>query len=201
MKIGIIGAGNIGRTVGTLLGLAGHEAFYGVRKPDGHDDEVGTAAEAVAFGEVVVFAAPFGAWPDFAAHHLSGLASKVVIDASNPVVDRDGDIARIVVGSRTGSAEYVARLLPDSLVAKTFNTVYWVDLKEQSGRSGVLLGMPIVSASVVAAEVAGTLARDAGFEPVNVGGLERGLDLDPGSAIYAKSFTAPEIRTHLGLES
>ena len=201
MRIGMIGAGKIGRTLGGLMEGAGHDVFYGVRTPDGTDRAIGTVGEAARFGELIVFAAPFGAWADFVSHNYPASAGKVVIDASNPVVSRDGDVARLVAESQAGSAVYVAGLVPESHLAKTFNTVYWVDLKEQAGRAGARLGMPIVTDSKLADEVLQTLVSEVGFEPVLVGGLDRASDLDPGSPIYAKSYTAREIRAVLELEA
>lgn len=196
----MIGAGNIGRTLGTLLSTAGHSVRYGVRNPEAAGDDAGTPADAVAHGDVVIFAGPFGAWPGFAAENQGALSGKVVIDASNPVLNRDGELATRVVDSGLGSARFVAELVPDAEIAKAFNTVYWIDLRDQAGRSGELLGMPIVADADSAARVSAELARDAGFEPVIVGGLERGIDLDPGSAVYAASLTAAKIRSALGLE-
>lgn len=201
MKIGIIGAGHIGGTLGHLLSGVGHDILYGTRNPAAVASAAGTAAEAADFGEVVIFAGPFGAWPDFARNSAPALAGKVLIDASNPYPDRDGPMAAQVVASGKGSATYVAELLPDSHVVQAFNTIYWIDLRDQAGRAGEKLAMPIAGDHAEAVAIAAGLARDAGFDPVVVGGLDRSLDLDPGSPIYAKSMTAAAVRATLGLSA
>lgn len=199
MKIGIIGAGNIGGTLGGLLKAAGHDIRYGVRNPDAAGPRSGLVAEAAAFGEVVIFAGPFGAWPSFAGDHAADLASKVVIDASNPVAERDGSVARDAIASGRGSGSYVANFLPDSEIVKSFNTIYWVVLRDEAGRAGEKLAMPIAADVGRGRALAAQLASDAGFDPVIVGGLDRSIELDPGSTIYAKSLTAAGVRQALGL--
>ncbi len=59
--------------------------------------------------------------------------------------------------------------------------------------------MPIAGEDSKALVTAATLAHEAGFDPVVVGGLDRSIDLDPGSPIYAKSMTAEQVRVTLGL--
>jgi hypothetical protein len=199
MRIGIIGAGNIGGTLGGLLEAAGHDIRFGVRNPDAARPRSGPVAEAAAFGEVVIFAGPFGAWPSFAGDHAAHLAGKVVIDASNPVAERDGSVALDVIASGRGAAAFVASLLPESEVVKAFNTIYWVVLRDEAGREGEKLAMPIAADLERGRSSAVRLARDAGFDPVIVGGLDRSIQLDPGSAIYAKSLTADGVRDTLGL--
>lgn len=208
MKIGIIGAGNIGGTLGKQLAAAGHTVRFGVRNQDrlapllaeiGQAAGAGTPRSAVEFADVLVFAGPFGLWPDFATEFGDLLAGKVVIDAANPYPARDGAVAEAATRNGEGSAVYVARLLPNASIVKSFNTVYWVDLRDQAGRVGEKLAMPMAGDDSGALSVTGDLARDAGYDPVIVGGLDRSCELDPGSRIYAKSLTAAQVRTRLGL--
>ncbi len=99
-----------------------HDILYGTRNPATVTARAGTPAEAAAFGEVVIFAGPFGAWEEFAPQNAAALEDKVVIDASNPYPERDGPVADRVIASGKGSALYVAALLPASRVVKAFNT-------------------------------------------------------------------------------
>lgn len=208
MDIGIIGAGNIGGTLGRLLVNAGHRVQFGVRNASkwaelvaelGPQATAKSATEAATFGEAVIFARPFGAWPEFAAETHEALTGKVVIDAANPYPARDGAMADAVIASGDGSAVYVAGLLPRSRLVKAFNSIYWIDLRDQAGRDGERLAMPIAGDDGSALTLTGQLASDAGFDPVVVGGLAKSIDLDPGSSIYAKSMTAVQVRSTLGL--
>ena len=92
MKIAIIGAGNIGGTLGKKWANAGHEIRFGVRSPaDPKFDELrlsGTIlpiTESLAGAEVVLLALPGAAVADFAAQHGAALGEKIVIDAANNV--------------------------------------------------------------------------------------------------------------------
>jgi predicted dinucleotide-binding enzyme len=208
MKIGIIGAGNIGGTLGRLWVQAGHYVRFGVRdltrvKPLlaelGSGASAGSAREAAEFGDVVLYAGPYGAWPEFARDAGEILRGKVVADAANPYSERDGAIADAVAQSGQGSGAYTASLLPGAHVVKAFNTIYWMDLRDKAYRPGTLLAMPLAGDGDSALSSIAALAIDAGFEPVIVGGLNCSGSLDPGSPIYAKSFTAAEVRAVLRL--
>jgi 8-hydroxy-5-deazaflavin:NADPH oxidoreductase len=204
MKIGIIGAGNIGGTLGRHWVQAGHKVRFGVRDPAavqplleelGSSASAGSAHEAAAYGEVVVYAGPYGAWPQVAEDILSSVQGKVIADASNPYGERDGSfIVDAVAQMGQGSGTYTARLLPGTHVVKAFNTIYWVDLRDKAFVADTLLAMPMAGDDAVALKIISELATDAGFEPVIIGGLDRSADLDTQSPIYAKSFTAQQVR-------
>jgi 8-hydroxy-5-deazaflavin:NADPH oxidoreductase len=209
MKIGIIGAGKIGGTLGRLWVQAGHDVCFGVRTPTtvqvlvselGRHASVGDAARAIHFGDVVVFAGPYSAWPELARTNLSAMKDKIVVDAGNPFPARDGAITDAVMQMGGGSGTYTAHLLPGARVVKAFNTVYWTDLRDKAHQAGEQLAMPMAGDHDSANKVVSQLAKDAGFDPVWLGALARSSALDPGSAIYAKSFTAALVRKALKLD-
>jgi 8-hydroxy-5-deazaflavin:NADPH oxidoreductase len=209
MKIGIVGAGNIGGTLGRLWVQAGHHVRFGVRDPArvlplldelGSGASAGSARAAAAYGEVVVYAGPYGAWPQVAEDILSSAQGKVVADASNPYGERDGDaIVDAVAKMGKGSGTYTACLLPGAHVVKAFNTIYWIDLRDKAFAAGQLLAMPMAGDDPAALKTIAELSTDAGFDPVVIGGLDHSANLDPGSPIYAKSFTAEQVREALSL--
>ena len=208
MKISIIGIGNIGGTLGRHWIRAGHEVFFGVRRPEAAQTLVlelgglagaGTPADAVRSAPLLVFAAPYGAWPEFARLHAHALKGKTVVDTANPYAARDGAVVDAIARAGGGSGTYTSHLLPGAHVVKAFNTVYWVDLRDQAHRPGEKLAMPLAGDQDAANDVVAQLARDAGFDPVWVGGLARSADLHPDSPIYAKSMTAAQVRAALGL--
>src|SRR5205823_13304612 len=95
MKIAIIGAGNVGGTLGKGWAKKGHDIFFGVRHPQddkirqlvqsiGPKAQAGTVAQAVAFGEVVVLATPWQG-TEAAVKQAGDLSGKVVIDCTNPL--------------------------------------------------------------------------------------------------------------------
>lgn len=93
MKIGIIGSGHIGGTLGVLWAKAGHEVFFSSRHPDqladlvkraGPSARAGTPREAAAFGEVILISVPYGALPEVGRDLASALTGKVVLETGNP---------------------------------------------------------------------------------------------------------------------
>src|SRR5579862_2554621 len=93
-KIGIIGAGNIGGALGTLLADAGYPVMLSARDLGpvntlvatiGHGARAGTPAEAAAFGDVIVMAVPWGALPEVGKDLAAPMKGKVLLDTCNPV--------------------------------------------------------------------------------------------------------------------
>jgi predicted dinucleotide-binding enzyme len=82
-RIGVIGGGNIGETIGGAWQRAGHEVAYASRSPE--PPRTVAIADAIAGAEVVLLAVPGGAVPALLAEHGEALAGRVVIDATNDV--------------------------------------------------------------------------------------------------------------------
>ena len=208
-KIGIVGSGHIGGTLGILLAKAGYEIFYSSRHPDTLKDLVktagsraraGTVAEAVAFGDVIVLSLPLKALPMLDVETKDALNGKIVIDTSNPYPERDGVIAEEARREPGGTGTYVARLLPGARIVRAFNTVYFEDLKKTVNKNGNKIGIPIASDDEDGLNAASELVEHAGLDPVIVGGLRTSKLFDVGTAVYATSATAGEIRKKLNLK-
>ena len=209
MKIGIVGAGMIGATLGRLWSVAGHTVMLSSRNPEDlrHvSDKVfptataGHAVDAVRFGDVVLLAVPFAAPLTFAADLKEALAGKVVLDASNPMAHRDGDVVAEVAASGEGSGVWTAAQLPGARVVKAFNTVFFRTLTREAHNKRQRLGIPLASDDTAALELASTLVRDAGFEPVVLEGLAAARRFDPGTAVWNSGFSVDAVRRELGLE-
>lgn len=198
MRIGIIGAGAIGSTLGAALALQDHDVRYGVRAatPGPGQEAPRTAA---AFADVVIFAAPFGAWPDFLATARDGLAGKVIIDASNPVPGRDGELAEQALASASGSGAFVATLIPEARLARAFNTLGVDDLR-RAGSERSSIGMAFIAVPDDQETVA-ELIRDVGLLPVFAGPPERSRLVDPGSRLYGRALPPDELRSIITTET
>lgn len=208
-KIGIVGSGHIGGTLGILLAKVGYEVLYSSRHPDTLKDLVkasgpkacaGTAAEAIAFGDVIVLSVPLKAIPDLDAEVKEALKGKIVIDTSNPYPQRDGVIADEARKEPGGMGAFVARLLPGARIVRAFNTVYFEDLKKTTTRGGEKIGVPIASDDQAGLDAAIELVEHAGLDPVVVGGLSTSKLFDVGTAVYATSAPAREIRYTLNVK-
>lgn len=204
MKIGVIGTGNVGRGVAGLLARAGHEVRFGSREPggdgaDGLPGPVGTVAEAAAFGEAVLCATPYGAWPDLAREIAPHVAGKVVIDAANPYPQRDGAFARNAIAAGEGAGVPVARLLPGAELVRAFNAVPWPAMVAEADRPpGERIAVPLAGDDARARAVAAGLVADAGFEPVDAGPLARARAFDPDTPAYNRPMPAAPMRRALG---
>ncbi|HEX9407748.1 MAG TPA: NADPH-dependent F420 reductase [Vicinamibacterales bacterium] len=193
MRIGLVGAGMIGSTLAKLWVEAGHEVRLASRHPEnlgplvaslGPRASAGTPEEAAAFGDVVMLTVPLGAIADLAGTLRPLLSGKVVLDTGNAYEKRDGDIAREATQHPRGSAGWAAAMFPESAWVKAFNTVNFKVLEREAHRDRDRIGIPLASDDHHALETAALLVRDAGFDPVIVGGLERGKEFEPGTRTY-----------------
>lgn len=185
MRIGIIGSGNMGRTVGIVLAERGHEVFFGGRDPAQAEEAArlaprgashGSNDDAAAFGEVVFWTVRDAA-PGEVLRDPDALCGKIVLDPNNGPVPADGTLGPAPgVPSR---AERLAAALPGARVVKAFNTM----AQEVFELAGDGLARERVSAFVAgddedAKHVAAGLAREIGFEPVDAGPLASARSLE-----------------------
>ena len=199
LKIGIIGSGKVGSAIGAVWVTAGHEVMFSSRHLD-HDQSLaislgagahaGTPREAAAFGEVIVVSVPYGALPDVGKDLADLIKGKIVIDTCNPFPNRDGEIADWAREKGAGLAS--AELLPGARLVRAFNAIGSARMGSAYQEPGVV-GMPIAGDDAEAIAVASGLIREIGYEPVLIGGLERGKYLMPGTPL-AGEHSAEEIR-------
>lgn len=199
VKIGIVGSGKVGGTLGGVWVKAGHEVMFSSLHIEhdkalaarlGPNAHAGTPRDAATFGDVVLVSVPYRALPDVG-KELGGLIKgKVVIDTCNPFVWRDGDIATWARKKGAGLAS--AELLPGARIVRAFNAIGSARMGEAHEEPG-RIGMPIAADDAEAAAVASRLIHDIGYEPVLIGGLTMGKYLMPGTPL-AGEHTPAEIR-------
>ena len=208
VKIGIVGSGRIGGTLGGLWVKAGHEVMFSSLDLE-HDKALaaslgpkaraGTPREAAAFGDVLLISVPYGALPQVGRDLGDLIKGKVVLDTCNPVPARDGEIAVAAKAKGTGIAS--PELLPGARLVRAFNSVGYSRLQSEAHRGGEKVAIPLAGDDAAALKIAQRLVQDAGFEPVVVGPLARAKDFDAGTPVYGKALTARELRQGLGLGS
>jgi len=206
LKIGVIGSGRVGSTLGTLWVKAGHEVMFSSLDIE-HDRKLaasigagaraGTPKEAAAFGEVLFFAVPYAALPGLGRDLAAEIKGKIVLDASNPIPGRDGDMAKEALAKGTGVAS--PQFLPGARVVRAYNEVGYTRMREDAHRAGERLGIPLAGDDAQALKTAVRLVQDAGHEPVVVGGLARAREFDYGTPVFGRPMTAAELRKALGL--
>ena len=201
MKIGIIGAGNIGGAVGQMLAEAGYPVMLSARNVDpvkalaakiGHGAQAGTEEEAAAFGPVVVIAVPWGALPAVGKQLGAQLKGKIVIDTCNPRPARDGDLAKEGLDKGTGVTD--PQWLPGTRLVRGFNSLSSRLLLPNRHHTPELIAIPLASDDKAAMAVVAGIVRDTGYEPVVVGGLATAKSFDLGTPDFSTTLTAPQMR-------
>jgi predicted dinucleotide-binding enzyme len=202
VRIGIIGAGNIGGTLARLFVGAGHEvAVANSRGPETLQDlvdELGERAQAVTpamaaeYGEVVVVSVPLGRYRQIP---TGGVAGKPVIDTNNYYPQRDGQIAELDDGSTT-SSELLAAHLPGAHVVKAFNQIYWERLRADGVPAGTpgRTAIPIAGDDAAAKHVVAALIDAIGFDAVDTGPIAAGRLFQPGTSLYVGNVTTEMIQ-------
>jgi hypothetical protein len=90
--------------------------------------------------------------------------------------------------------------LPGVRLVRAFNAINAGNLANDANRAKGRWAIPLASDDAEALKVAERLVRDAGFDPVVVGGLDRAREFDVGSKVYTELLTAPQLREKLGLK-
>jgi len=206
LRIGVIGSGHIGGTIGALWVKAGHPVLFSSRHPDELKDLVaglgplahaGTVAQAIAFGDALFIAVPYGALPQLGQDYGDALKGKIVLDACNATATRDGAVADEVEHNGIGITSQ--KYLPGTRLVRTFNTLSYMILAREANRPDPRLAIPTAGDDPEAVRVAAGLVRDAGFDPVVVGTLADARRFQRGAPGYGKNVSAVELKQTLSL--
>lgn len=206
MKIGIIGAGQIGGTLTRRFTQLGHDvSVANSRGPASLADlakETGakavTTAEAAHAGEVVVVTIQEAKIRDLPKDLFTGVpADVVVIDTGNYYPrERDGRIAEIENGMTESG--WVASQLGRSVI-KAFNNIYAKHLLEQGRPAGTpgRIALPVAGDDAKAKAVVLRLINELGFDAVDAGGLDDSWRQQPGTPVYTKDHDVAGVRRAL----
>jgi 8-hydroxy-5-deazaflavin:NADPH oxidoreductase len=210
MKIGIIGAGNIGGNLTRRFTAVGHQVFVAnSRGPETLEDfakETGatpvTVEQAARRGDVVVVTIPEGRIPQLPADLFTGVpASVVVIDTGNYYPrDRDGRIEPIEAGMT--ESRWVETQLHRPVV-KAFNNIYarhLLDFGKPAGTPG-RFALPVAGDDPNAKAVVMHLVDEIGFDPVDAGTLDESWRQQPATPVYAQDLDAQGVRDALARAS
>ena len=205
-RIGVIGSGNIGGTIGGLWVKKGHSVFFSSRHPEELKDMIaklgslakaGTVEEAVTFGDVLFIAVPYGAIPQIGKDYSAKMKGKVMLDACNAVSTRDGAIADEV--EQNGIGVTTQKYFPGVRIVRAFNTMSYMVFAREANRPDPKLAIPIAGDDPQAVQIAAALVRDAGFDPVTVGTLADARRFQRGQPGYGQQVSAAELKQKLSL--
>jgi len=190
MKIGIIGSGNVGGTLGGRWAKLGHEVIFGTRNPQGSDVQqlaakasgktsVAALADAAREGEVVLLSTPWPATQQIIAG-LGDLKGKILIDATNPLLP---DLSGLTHGTTTSGGEQVASWARGAKVVKAFNTV-GANIMANSSFDGHKPVMFYCGDDAEAKQVVKKLIDELIFEAMDAGPLAQARLLEPFALLW-----------------
>jgi 8-hydroxy-5-deazaflavin:NADPH oxidoreductase len=191
MKIAVLGAGAVGSTVGRLWHAAGHDVTFAARhatRPRALAAELGerahaaSAADAAASAEVVLVAVPALAVTG-ALQAAGPLDGRIVIDAAN-------SLERGVFGQQQLSLRSLADAFPRARWARAFNSLNVNVMADDNHREPPWV--LFLSGDEEAKPAVAQLIGDAGFDPVDLGGIDDSQLQDPGSALWTYTLTRDE---------
>lgn len=206
MKIGVLGTGNIGRTLVKRLSAAGHDVkVANSRGPETIDADLlasgahaVTSAEPVTGVDVVILSTQLGAIPAIAPLFADVADDTVVIDTSNYYPKRDGEIAAIE-GGQTES-EWVAEQLGRP-IAKAWNAITSASFAEKGAPAGATgrIAIPVAADDDHEREVAMVLVEETGLDAVYSGTLAESWRQQPGAPCYCTDLSREEMPAALAL--
>lgn len=192
MRIGIIGAGFIGRALGALATKNGCEVMLSnSRGPHTLTStaaslgcRVGTVAQAASFGDLVVLALPLGRYHELPAHCFVG---KIVLDAGNYYPQRDGQIAALD-SRQTTTSQLLAQHLVGARVVKAFNAILERDLLTDTRPTHAAdrRALPIAGDDLPAKQAASDLHERLGYDVVDAGALVEGRRFERARPAYCR---------------
>jgi hypothetical protein len=199
VRVGIIGAGHIGGGLARQLAGAGHEVLVSFSRDRAQLDKLagelgpaasaGSPADAVAFGEVVIFSVPWSLVPA-AMEQAGSLAGRIVIDTTNQFgagpMPAEGQTAAAFNASRMPGARYTT----------SFNTLTSAFQATAAGRTGAARVVQWLCGDDDAAkQVVSGLIESIGFAPVDVGGTADCTVMEAPrrhGAVYGEEYRLPE---------
>ena len=183
MKLGIIGAGNMGSAFAKRLAAAGHEVIITAQNLS-HSEQAASAAggsvrsvphgQIAAEAELLILATPYGG----AVEALRGAGDtngKIVIDITNPL---NAEMSALTVGFTSSAAEEIQKAAPGARIVKAFNTVF-AQILGGEATNNAKVQVLYAGDDSAAKDSVRSLIESAGFESVDAGPLANARYLEP----------------------
>jgi len=206
MKVGIIGSGTVGQTLGAGFASRGHEVMLGTRDPSqdkvqawvketGQGARAGTFADTAAFGDLVIVATLWEGTQS--ALQMAGpdrLAGKVVIDVTNPL-DSSRGVPQLAVGHTDSGGEQVQRWIPEAKVVKAWNIITagaMTNPKHEEGTPDMFIAGNDAEAKAKVTEI----LVDFGWPVIDMGGMEYARLLEPLALLWIHLYIKTQSGSH-----
>jgi 8-hydroxy-5-deazaflavin:NADPH oxidoreductase len=203
MKIGIIGAGRMGRALGRRWARAGHEVtisftrdrrkLESIAREIGHGARSASPADAANGADAVLFAVQWSTI-DEALEQADSLAGRTMLTCTLPMTADDSELA---IGHTSSGAEELARRSGANVVA-IFNTITSELLRDDAEVARMHPDVVYCGDSKTAKATAAQLARDAGFNPIDAGGLRIARYIEPFGVLIGQLAYEQELGETLG---
>jgi predicted dinucleotide-binding enzyme len=197
MKIGVLGTGVVGQTLGTALVGLGHEVKMGSRTPgsqkvhdwvskNGAGATAGSFDEAAAFGKLLILATLWeGTEHALSMTEATHFVNKIVVDVTNPLhFDERGPV--LALGFTESGGEKIQAWLPQSQVVKAFNSVTANLMSNPQQTLGETPDMLICGDDEDAKATVTALLTSLGWSTVDMGGIEESRLLEPLAMLWIK---------------
>ena len=192
MNIGIIGTGNVGSGLGDIWAKQGHQILFSfskdmnqareVAEAAGANARVGTPKEAVAFGEIVVLAVPWGA-VDTALEQAGSLQGKILLTTVNALKP---DFSGLEIGTTASAGEEIAKRAPGAIVVESLPVN--AEILHSSSRQFGAVSPTVfyVGDDANAKSIVAKLLEEAGMEPIDAGPLTNARLIEPTGFLVAQ---------------
>jgi predicted dinucleotide-binding enzyme len=202
MDIAILGAGDVGGTLGRRFASIGHTVHFGVPNPNGEKyqklvSEIGTSStintvtDAARKADVILLATPWGK-TEAAIKEAGDLSGKIIIDATNPLKFDDSGLS-LSLGFSTSGAETVAQWAKGARVVKTFNQTGFENMANPEYPDGRNV-MFVCGDDADARETVRHLAEEIGFEAVDAGALSVARLLEPLAMLWIHLYMKTDLK-------
>lgn len=187
MNLGILGAGNMGGTLGKVWAQKGNEVFFGTRSPEkalelskSVNMRAGSYEDAATFGDVVFIGTPWGATESLLKSLSKPLAGKIIIDCTNALA---ADFLSLSIPPTTSAGELVQSWLPNSKVVKAYNTIGAKVLLNPNYNGTLATGF-YCGNDADAKKTVAKLITQSGFEPIDCGELIQARTLEAMTLLF-----------------
>ncbi|MCA9332745.1 NADPH-dependent F420 reductase [Candidatus Saccharibacteria bacterium] len=207
MKIGIVGSGDVARSLGKGFVDLGHDVFIGSRHPEkkeldawkkhaGKKGQTGSTTEAADFGDIVILAIAWHAAENVLAQIRPESSGKIVIDVTNPLQFNDDEPPTLAVGHTISGGELVQQSLPDSHVVKTLNIINHAHMIQPNYSEGTPT-MFMCGDNASAKDHTRDLLEELGWKDVvDIGEIEKSRLLEPLCLLWIEYGVARDTWDH-----
>ncbi|PID32062.1 DNA-binding protein [Candidatus Saccharibacteria bacterium] len=189
-KIGILGSGDVGQSLGRGLAAIGHNVMIGSRQPEsehlvawkqsvGRRASTGSTTDAASYGDILIVAVNWSGMEDVLHDARPEAAGKIVIDVSNPLDFSGTTDPTLAVGHNMSGGEVVQQLLPDSSVVKTLNIVNHLHMCQPTYYQGTPCMFYCGNNPAAKAQVAKILDALGWKDTTDLGGIQQSRLLEP----------------------